>query len=109
LTCKDCLYYGACDFTKKCDKAQNPTCYCFKDRSKFIEIPCKPNDIVYLLIFDRVVEVRVYEVVYNVGRGSYLIFIHDNLIYQSSDVGKYIFFTREEAEKELEARQNGKK
>ncbi len=51
-TCKDCLYYDVCKnvngvfaytFTNRNDVENH--CEYFKDRSKFIELPCKINEI----------------------------------------------------------------
>lgn len=40
--CKDCIYYGVCD-----DFLPPDDCLHFKDKSKFIELPCPVGDTVY--------------------------------------------------------------
>ena len=60
-TCKDCIHYpicsdiGAARYDNFDDKFQNTTCIMFKDKSKFIELPCSigsyciyKNDIWYI-------------------------------------------------------------
>lgn len=46
ITCKDCLYVDICDYTSG---IADTACGHFKDRSKFVESPCKVNDEFYLL------------------------------------------------------------
>lgn len=46
MTCKDCIYYDICNIYKtdpimnNCYKTES-YCLNFKDKSKFIELPCK--------------------------------------------------------------------
>ena len=50
MTCKDCIHYEVCEteewFTEDFD---NPDCPYFKDKSRYIELPCKAGDTVYVL------------------------------------------------------------
>lgn len=53
-TCKDCIHYDRCsypiDMIFKGTPAEKLTAdrfNCFKDKSTFIEVPCKINDVVY--------------------------------------------------------------
>lgn len=43
MTCKDCVHY------KPCFYANIDNCGMFKDKSKFIELPCKVGDTVYII------------------------------------------------------------
>lgn len=45
MTCKDCLYFGRCDASMQYNE---PACGCFKDRSRFVELPVKISDKYYM-------------------------------------------------------------
>lgn len=52
MTCKECIYSIACDQHLDAIQAENhftepPTCAIFKDRSRFVELPCKVGDPLY--------------------------------------------------------------
>lgn len=54
MTCKDCLHYELCDtqafngFNKNFEPEKDwKYCGVFKDKSKYIELPCKVGDTVY--------------------------------------------------------------
>lgn len=48
MTCKDCIHYDVCkaleDQVGMIDARQ---CGCYKDKSRFIELPCKKGDVLY--------------------------------------------------------------
>lgn len=51
MTCKDCIYYSGCsgilnDFGMRLNPARE-VCDRFKDRFRFVELPCKVGDTVY--------------------------------------------------------------
>lgn len=108
-TCKDCAHYEACSFNEKlwmndsfthltpCD-----SCPAFKDRSRFVELPCKPGDRVYRFCGtknNRYVGERPVHSVTLYGDGSFVI-----LSSAYDTMGKTVFLTREEAEAELARR-----
>lgn len=43
MTCKDCVHYEVCEALEKngISRIYPSLCGCFKDKSKFIELPCK--------------------------------------------------------------------
>lgn len=46
-TCKDCLHYEVCKaIENELDMIPPSQCGCFKDKSRFIELPCKPMSLV---------------------------------------------------------------
>lgn len=51
-TCKDCLHFEVCNFMygEEFEQHWPPfwTCDRFKDRSRFVELPCKVGDIMYV-------------------------------------------------------------
>ena len=50
-SCKDCINYDVCS-TKgaNCDRGNN--CVMYKDRNRFVELPCKVGDTVYILEYE---------------------------------------------------------
>lgn len=49
-TCKDCLHVEMCK-DHLCHGFTADGCQHFKDRSRFVELPCKPLDTVYFIEF----------------------------------------------------------
>ena len=51
MTCKDCVHYEMCEALEKngISKIHPSLCGCFKDKSKFIELPCKVGDTVFVI------------------------------------------------------------
>lgn len=101
MTCKECLHYEACHRMGK--EIPSESCSTFKDRSKFIEIPCKIGDPAWIIRrtkYSRIIkkgevsemhftpDMELQAVVHSLGRGR---------------IGKTVFLSREEAEKALEA------
>ncbi|WP_293969737.1 hypothetical protein [uncultured Ruminococcus sp.] len=99
-SCKDCIHYEAC-------KSQVPRtfwdsetfyhdCKYFKDRTRFVELPCKVGDTVFVV--NGFKEIEEFEVDYYV--------VKKNVISVGMvDDGEYeietVFLTREEAERAL--------
>lgn len=108
MTCKDCLHYEACNkFIWKemmlLESVADFVCGDYKDKSRFVELPCKVGDTVYLFApcFDeiyhpklKVVEAEILKV-----RTTATVL---GLIFDVDKIGKTVFLTREEAEKALE-------
>ena len=134
MTCKDCVHFDVCcsylstaynkcklatpDFKLlkniECDECQH-----FKDRARFVELPCKVGDKVYLDnlhikyadvigiyidAFGGVFDLRIYTNIQLANGFGYNYFISKD--YTFEDIGKRIFLTREEAEKVLKEREN---
>lgn len=131
MTCKDCIHYGLC----LCDVHISETsgaqmqdsnivekeCEQFKDKSRFIELPCKVGDTVYIISDGDVVEQEAIAIEYDgnfsvatmcpcygdCDKGdpcltySYVCQSH----YTQYNFGRALFFTREEAEKALKGRE----
>lgn len=56
MTCKDCVHYGLCKYQSTLmveDSCLAEQCADFKDRSRFIELPCELWDEVYMWAFGR--------------------------------------------------------
>ena len=123
MTCKDCVHVGICNsdiwFTEKGVQIQDSEkveedCRSFKDKSRFVELPCAKGDTVYEVIAShhsregKVVGFHLGEFTDLRGnkRGNYLIVKYYYSIYhlEYERIGKTVFLTREEAEKALEER-----
>ena len=120
--CKDCIHNEMCFGTHTDD---SPTCCDFKDKSRYIELPCKVGDIVYWL--DTFIDDETCagcENYYDGGMGAYSlckktcdvsrctecieiverVASKDFILRYFNDFGKTVFLTREEAEKALKER-----
>lgn len=114
MNCKDCLFYDFCndyneypEYLRYCEQTMRREFKCshFKDKSRFVELPCKVGDIVYCFApcFDtdhhpklKVVEKEIIEL-----KTIATVF---GLNFDIDSIGKTIFLTREEAEKALSDR-----
>ena len=126
-SCKDCVHADMCRFyTKELAKAKGITlgkdifeyfssgdvCEDFKDRSRFVELPCKVGDTVFVV--EEIAEERkiIKDHVETISIGYYADGVN---IYQFDgiktdgyfeDFGKTVFLTREEAEQALKERES---
>ena len=98
-TCKDCLHYRVCQFhIDEETKLTVNECEHFKDRSKYIELPCKVGEDLYRL---------------KTINGKTIITttqLNQNTLWRivfGGEYGKSVFLTKEEAERALAER--GKK
>ena len=114
MKCTDCLHYDIClgafgDWLPK-------ICESFKDKAKYLELPCSIGDAVYTIVYHKVHEAKVTCIRpfvfddHTEFRGNAVVemedpfFIDGRLIKQEPFIifGKDTFLTREEAEKKLE-------
>ena len=134
-TCKDCVHFDVCcsylstaynkcklatpDFKLlkniECDECQH-----FKDRSRFVELPCKVGDMVYAYWdmdnpcsnYLHIIEGFIIDLVILVDRKNSVIGFragrtceHNgrkcDIEFDLKDIGKTVFLTREEAEQAL--------
>lgn len=103
-SCKDCLSCKVCYHTQvenlpECTEVRD--CEHFKDRNRFVELPCKVGDTVFVV--NGFKEIEEFEVDYYV--------VEKNVISVGMvDDGEYeietVFLTREEAEQALKEREN---
>ena len=104
--CKDCLYVEVCPFKRyRVEKDRmEKRCSFFKDRSRFVELPCKVGDTVYRLKDDKVTKEQVVEF----GISSRGVVLYRTLGYElgySDYFGNSLFFSKEEAERALKERE----
>lgn len=125
MTCKDCLNQDSCSIKNKCSKNEIPMAssksmenYCgfFKDRSRFVELPCKVGTTVYTVsLKHRVVPWGVYAICSTVvewdAAPKITLLARSKKIdksakFSANAVRSSVFFTREEAEKSLKEREH---
>lgn len=103
MTCKDCIHYEACNKINETlglpttDKIRGSFEWCrnrgiFKDKSRFIELPCKVGDIVYQTDGVKIYESTIKNVIYET----------ESIAFDERAIGQSIFLTREEAVKHLQ-------
>ena len=120
-SCKDCVHVEVCeDFTKAklspkraeellpVLREHGRTCEHFKDRARFVELPCVAGEYVYVIepIFGESIEHtirrrKIKSIEPHAEIKFYGSWIHDFL----SGFGRYIFSTYEEAEQALKERE----
>ena len=110
MTCKDCVHYELCQnlemngigriHPKQCDN--------FKDKTRFVELPCKAGDILYEITERRIkshwVKCIVRRVVLRieVGLNGYISAKCGTAIsVPLQNIGKTVFLTLEDAEEKL--------
>ena len=111
---EDCIYFELCQFF---DGKYYSPCDCdfFKDRSRFVELPCRVGDKVYFnnvhLRYARVIAIYIdasggmfdLDITTNIATATgYEHFINKD--YTFEDIGRRLFLTREEAERALKER-----
>lgn len=114
--CKDCIHYDVCDHFVKIRTEtlssiqQSEDCLFFKDKSKFIKLPCSIGDVTYAITSEENAEIIQVQVsMIEIQPTYYRIWIQDtkdtNGIWWITD-NLYnelaSFSTREEAQKKLE-------
>lgn len=98
MTCKDCIHCDVCPMGIMCEEATG-VCDVFKDKSRFIELPCKVGDVVYD-IFDGTPYAT--KVLHFVVFGDRVSCRTASSFPNIEEFGKRIFLNRDEAEKALE-------
>lgn len=130
MTCKDCIHYEACkDIFLQMGRIEEAAymddegshgaeseCQCFKDKSRFVELPCKVGDTVYWVREKCSVPHPVCP--HNGGIGVTRCKLNDEKkclahireiefgFGSLPNIGKTVFLSREEAEKKLEEMKN---
>lgn len=113
-TCKDCIHYDVCAYhiTEETDMSVQECACGFKDKARYIEVPCKVGDNGYLLSIYGILPVTFDKIFLSVNnkwlvRARY--FVKEIVYLLFEDFGKVVFLTREEAEeaeKALKKRSN---
>ncbi len=111
MTCKDCIHYEACKnlYETHGDGLSGDSYVCdyFKDRSRFVELPCKVGDKIYFVFDYRNGETEIKEVIvtyYKIQPDGFKVSTNWGY-FTNSDLGVDVFLTREEAEQALKERE----
>ena len=116
MTCKDCIHFESCKnlYETHGEGLSGDSCVCdsFKDRSRFVELPCKVGDTVYFnnvhLRYAKVIAIYIdasggmfdLDIATNIETvAGYEHFINKD--YTFEDVGRRLFLTSEKAERAL--------
>ena len=123
-SCKDCFHVDVCeDITRHklspsiaeeilpILREHGKTCELFKDRSRFVELPCKVGDTVYVIEKGKIIEDSVVTLYVAYFGGDEETFQFDGIKTDGyfSDFGKTVFLTREAAEQALKERELNEK
>lgn len=110
-TCNDCLHYEVCKaIENELDMIPPSQCGCFKDKSRFIELPCDVGDTVYTTYHGSLSEYKVTEIRINDFLWAELYNPEYSDEYKTISVcldfsfNEFVFLTSEEAEKALKER-----
>lgn len=110
MTCKDCVHYDVCQYDGElCD---NPDmCEFFKPKSRFVELPCKVGQTVYVVsptypLRNSIYECTIAQVTIERIKGEVVFgfLCYGGMCFDSMDIGKTVFPSREEAELALKER-----
>ena len=102
-SCKDCMHEKVCDyFEGDLNEEGAENCVYFKDRNRFVELPCKVGDTVYVKMqFGGYAEAEVRDYSYFISCGFCVVVTSEKFDKQHipfSEFGKTIFLTSKEAE-----------
>ena len=108
MTCKDCVHYDVCETTYpdlELPFVNLEKCRLFKDKSKFIELPCKVGDTIYKINKKYEIE-RNYVVQIHISQTEKQTFfsMYDDF-FGIEEIGNTVFLTKEEAEQALKERE----
>lgn len=111
-TCKDCVHVEAC-----LESDKDLICRDYKDSSRFVELPCKVGDTVFIIVRisgkEKIIQDSVESLEISFFADNTPIIQFDGVKtcdWDSSDFGKRVFLTKEQAEqalKEKEVKENG--
>ena len=111
--CKDCIHYNVCCELMAQLHWKPELCRSFKDRNRFVELPCKVGDTIYEITerkrngkWSKVIVPRFVGGI-EIGSGGFMTVISGTTITVFlSNLGETVFLTREEAERVLKESEN---
>lgn len=107
--CIDCYHFTLCDFSKNFNKRSGVRCAYFKDRSKFVELPFTVGDTVFCLSNKKIITCRVVKIIiYSKISLTFVCVTKNHTFFERNkyDIGKTVFFIKEDAEKALKERKD---
>ena len=116
-TCKDCIHFGVCWRQQELldEREFEEEQECCEEASRFIELPCKVGDITYIFDYEvnnhlesklRGIVPSVVEAIVIEDEGVWI--ENEHAKYHITSFGDIIFLTKEEAERALKERSEGK-
>ena len=122
-TCKECLHVEVCKFKDlpaplsdsyiRESECIEKRCGNFKDSSRFVELPCKVGDTVYIIARisgkEEIIQdsVESFTISYFIDNTPIILFDGiETCDWDSNDFGKQVFLTKEQAEQALKERGN---
>lgn len=121
-SCKDCMHEEVCSiFSSDLNEDGAEKCVCFKDRNRFVELPCKIGDKYYrvekfcteggYLDEPKLVSVSDCEYCCEECNKEYRVVEYQfnsiiQILQKEYYISKTVFLTREEAERALKEREN---
>lgn len=117
MKCPDCIHFERCNsiyikvdgIMRTSDEFSRPEICCwFKDKSKFIELPCEVGETVYKIVAMRCEDCNYDDTIQcsRRDRCPQTIELHSFSYEDIPWFGKKVFLTREEAEKASKEREN---
>lgn len=92
-SCKDCMHEKVCDYYGgDLNEVGAENCVCFKDRNRFVELPCKVGEELYRI---KTVSGKKIITATQLNQNTFWRIIF------GGEYGKTVFLTREEAERAL--------
>lgn len=100
--CKDCIHFDVCADFYDDEIERTAPCSFFKNRSRFVELPCNLGDeVFYFDTAGRIYTSKITQFIY----GSTGLLLDSDVMFNSNLVGKRFFFSREAAEQALKERE----
>ena len=110
MTCKDCIHYEVCKKTRIMNPSHNYATECndYNDRSRFVELPCKAGDIVYLITDGDVSTVHIDRVridEYSIMFDWYNSHTNEVGSFNLIEIGRHIYLSGNEVKQALKERE----
>ena len=101
--CINCIHDKVCG----CRTHEEEICSNYKDKSLFVEYPCKIGDKMYFVCGSNIAEYEVYKIEYDFmffrlyGENPNYVIEHREFVAMYPNPSQTIFFTKEQAERKL--------
>ena len=109
VSCKKCIHYAVCADFYDDEIERTAPCSFFKDRSLFVELPCSTSETLFVIEDSGEIIIDKVETIVTIGYDEDFsqsrLDCYSGKHYYVKDIGKTVFFTREEAEKALKERE----
>lgn len=121
MTCKDCIHYNICAINgidvENTTLKKELCCGEFKDKSRFIELPCKVGDVVYVIKNNKICakDIVYYNKIHSRVAEQNEEYWHcvdkdrisiNVITFYPENIGKTVFLTKEEAEAKVKGVDN---